>query len=117
LVLDVEGQRWQRARRLAAPELRQARADAVIVGDADRGVGPSGRMPTTDQHSVRELSLAMPDITVLPPKPEVCVMRLSDLRRQMAKVRAVVRNPQEVEKLHQIMERIQRLEKDWETRQ
>jgi hypothetical protein len=42
-------------------------------------------------------------------------MRLSELRRQMAKVRTVVRNPQEVEKLHEIMEQVQRLEKDWET--
>jgi hypothetical protein len=42
-------------------------------------------------------------------------MRLSELRRQVAKVRAVVRNPNEVEKLYQVMEQIQRLEKDWET--
>jgi hypothetical protein len=42
-------------------------------------------------------------------------MRLSELRRQVAKVRTVVRNPSEVEKLYQVMEQIQRLEKDWET--
>ena len=63
----------------------------------------------------RELSLAVPDRTLLPQNAEVCPMRLSELRRQMAKVRTVVRNPQEVEKLHEIMEQVQRLEKDWET--
>jgi hypothetical protein len=41
-------------------------------------------------------------------------MRLSELRRQVAKVRASVRNPQQVEKLYQVMEQIQRLEKEWD---
>jgi hypothetical protein len=41
-------------------------------------------------------------------------MRLSELRRQVAKVRTIVRNPQELDRLHQVMEQIQRLEKEWE---
>ena len=41
-------------------------------------------------------------------------MRLSELRRQVAKVRTTVRNPREVERLHQVMEQIQRLEKEWD---
>jgi hypothetical protein len=44
---------------------------------------------------------------------EVIVMRLSELRRQVAKVRTIVHNPQELERLHQVMEQIQRLEKEW----
>ena len=51
---------------------------------------------------------------MLPFNAEVCVMRLSELRRQVAKVRASVRNPQQVEKLYQVMEQIQRLEKEWD---
>jgi hypothetical protein len=51
---------------------------------------------------------------LLPLTLEVIVMRLSELRRQVAKVRTTVRNPREVERLHQVMEQIQRLEKEWD---
>ena len=37
------------------------------------------------------------DYGFLAANPEVLVMRLSELRRQIAKVRAVVRNPKELE--------------------
>jgi hypothetical protein len=42
-------------------------------------------------------------------------MRLVELRRKIEHLRGAARNPKEIEKLNQIMEQIQRLERDCES--
>ena len=69
----------------------------------------------TDESTFREQIVTLRDTLYLAAHSrEVSVMRLSELRRQVAKVRTIVRNPQELQRIHQVMEQIQRLEKEWE---